>query len=182
MVKQPKDVIRSINRRVLVTLTKSAADTGTYFNTRLADYTGGSDIVSLFQFYRIKKVSLKFMLVTQPNNNSSFPTLYIGPSYSVLSGTPATRDEVLQFRNVQTHQFGPSNLVKTVTTAPRVLLDSSGSVGGGTERTSPWLSTANNGILHTAFVYWLSRYNSTSDPTHTLDLEISVWLDCKGTK
>lgn len=182
MVKHPKDIILSVNRRIAGTIPKIASDTGTYSNIRLVDFASGSDISSLFQFYRIRKVELKFILVSAPNNNATFPTLYIARQASTISGTPFSRDEVLQFQNVQTHQFGPSNLVKTISVAPRVLLDSSGSVGGGTERVSPWLSTSNTGILHSAFVYWLTRYNSTADPTHTLDIEFSIWVDCKGTR
>lgn len=182
MVKHPKDIILSVNRRISGTVNKIASDTGTYSTFRLVDFSSGTDITSLFQFYRIKKVQLKFMLVSAPNNNATFPTLYIAKQHSIISGVPASRDEVLQYQNVQTHQFGPSNLVKTISVAPRVLLDSSGSVGGGTERVSPWLSTSNSGILHSAFVYWLTRYNSTTDSTHTIDVEFTVWVDCKGTR
>lgn len=180
--KQPKDVILSVNRRIAGTIAKTASDTGNYTTIRLVDFSSGSDISSLFQFYRIKRVELKFMLVSAPNNNATFPTLYIAPQFSIISGVPFSRDEVLQYQNVQTHQFGPSNLVKTVSVAPRVLLDSSGSVGGGTEMQTPWLATSNTGILHSAFAYWLTRYNSTTDPTHTLDIEFTIWVDCKGTR
>lgn len=180
--KLPKDIILSVNRRITGTINKIAGDTGTYSTFRLVDFSSGSDIVSLFQFYRIKRVELKFMLVSAPNNNATFPTLYIAPQHYNTGGVPASRDEVLQFQNVQTHQFGPSNLVKTISTKPRVLLDSSGSVGGGTERISPWLSTSNSGILHPAFVYWLTRYNSTTDSTHVMDIEFTIWVDCKGTR
>jgi hypothetical protein len=179
--KQPKDTLL-FQRKVSTNIAKIATDTGIYYFVRLADFPSASEITSLFQFYRIKKFELKFLLVNQPNNNSSFPTLYIAPQQSTLSGTPASRDEVLQYQGVQIHQFGPSNLVKTISTTPCVLLDSSGSVGGGMVKQSPWLSTANNGIIHSAFVLWISRYNSTTDPTHTLELDVTAWFDAKGTK
>lgn len=180
--KQPKDIILSFQRKLSLNIAKLAADTGSYYFVRLADFPSSSEITSLFQFYRIKRFELKFLLVNQPNNNASFPTLYIAPQASTLSGTPGSRDEVLQYQGVQIHQFGPSNLVKTISTAPSVLLDSSGSVGGGMVKQSPWLSTANNGILHSAFVFWISRYNSTTDSSHTLELDCTAWFDGKGTR
>lgn len=180
--KQPKDVIQSFQRKYSLNVSKIAVDTGAYFNVRLADFPVVTDITSLFQFYRLRKVEIQFILVNQPNNNSSFPTLYIAPQQSTLSGTPSSRDEVLQYQGVQIHQFGPSDLVKKFSAVPAVLLDSSAGVVGGTLSQSPWLSTANNGTLHSAIIYWISRYNTTSDSTHQLEVDVTVWLDAKGTR
>lgn len=182
IVKEPMNAIHNIKRTLVGTLNKVAADTGTYQTFRLADLPSQSELTSLFQFYSLDKVQMRFILVSAPNNNATFPTLYIARQAYALSGVPGSRDEVLQFAGVETHQFGPSNLTKTISTNPCVLLDSSGSVGGGTIQVSPWLSTTNNGILHPSFVYWLTRYNSTTDSTHTIDVEFTFWLKCKGTR
>lgn len=180
--KKQVNTLHSIKRTVVFSLPKIAADTGNYTSLDLSVFPGLSDITSLFQYYRIKNVVKKFYLVSAPNNNATFPTLYIAKQQINQSGIPASRDEVLQFQGVQTHQFGPSNLMKTVTTVPCVTLDANNAVGGGMIKYSPWLSTNNINIRHYTFVEWYTRYNSTTDSTHTLDVELTINIECKGTK
>lgn len=180
--KQPRDTIVSIRRSLVGTVAKVAADTGTYTSLRLLDFPGNSDASSLFAQYRISRVELKFILVSAPNNNATFPTLYIAPQFYTPSGTPASRDEVLQFEGMQTHQFGPSNLTKTISVKPRLILDVGGQIGGGQVVPAGWCSINNTGLQHLGFVHWISRYNSTSDPTHTLDIEYTIHFDGRMTR
>lgn len=174
------NTIHTVKRKLVGLINKTATDAGVYQQIRLVDFPGQGDFLSLFQFYRIKQIELKFMLTDGLNSLTAMPTLYIAPSYSVLTGSPANRDEVLQYQGVRTHQFGPTNTTFSITTAPRVLLDSSSAGIGGTEKASPWLSSANNGILHSCFVYWLTRYNTTT--ATALDIEFNAIFECKGTR
>jgi len=179
---QQADGIRRVKRTVVLAVTKLAADTGNYRNVKLADFVGSADFTSLFTQYRISKVCYKYCLVNAPNNNASFPTLYVTPQQYFYSGTPTSRDDVLQYQGLEVIQFGPAKVAHSVTTVPGTFVDASGLVGGGVPTKSPWLSTANNGNQHFTIVDWISRYNTTSDPTHTLELQITAWFDLKGTR
>jgi hypothetical protein len=174
--------IRRVKRTLVVGISKLAADSGSFRNVRLADFVGSSDFTSLFTQYRISKVAYKYTLVNAPNNNASFPTLYVSPQQFQYTGVPTSRDDVLQYQGVQAIQFGPAKVMHSVTAVPGTFIDASGQVSGGLPTMSPWLSTANNGNQHFTIVDWISRYNSTSDPTHTLELQITAWFDLKGTR
>jgi hypothetical protein len=181
-VPRSPNAIHSVKRTVVVAIPKIAADSGSYRNVRLADFIGSADFTSLFTEYCIKRVQYTYTLVNAPNNNASFPTLYVSPQRLQYTGAPTSRDDVLQFQGTRPFQFGPTNIVYTLSVTPGTFLDASGLVTGGNVKTSPWLSTANNGNQHFTIVDWISRYNSTTDLTHTLELQITAWFDLKGTR
>lgn len=178
----PKNQIKSVERRYVASIPKVTSDTGAYNSIIATTFPGSSDFPSLFQYYRIKKLRYTYMLVNAPNNNANFPTLYIAPQSVLASGTPLTRDEVLQYQGVKTHQFGPSNLKVSYDFVPHCNRDIQQNLSGGEMVTAPFLNAGNLTIAHFTNVYWLSRYNSTTDSTHTLDLEITAWFELKGTR
>jgi hypothetical protein len=96
-----KDSISGVQRAIVLTRTKVAADTGQYSSIRLVDFPSVSDFSSLFQYYRITKVSYTYTLVNAPNNNATFPTLYVAPQVYATSGAPSSRDEVMQYQGLQ---------------------------------------------------------------------------------
>jgi len=175
-------MLRGVKRTVVVAIPKLAADSGNFRNVKLADFFGSSDFTSLFTQYRITKVTYKYTLVNAPNNNAAFPTLYVAPQQFAYSGAPTSRDEVLQYQGVQAIQFGPAKISHNVEVVPGTFLDASGLVGGGNVKRSPWLSSANNGNQHFTTVDWISRYDSTINPTHSIELQISAWFQLKGTR
>jgi hypothetical protein len=181
-IPRPLNAIQSVKRTLVIGIPKIAADTGAFRNVRLADFVGSADFTSLFTQYRIRQVQYVYTLVNAPNNNASFPTLYVSPQTFQYTGAPTSRDDVLQFQGVRPFQFGPTNITYTISVVPGTFIDASGLVSGGMVKTSPWLSTANNGNQHFTIVDWISRYNSTSDPTHTLELQITAWFDLKSTR
>lgn len=169
-----------LTRKFVVARAKLAADTGTYLGFSLSQFVD-SDIQSVFTDYRFKSIKLSWMLVSAPNNNANFPTLYVAPQHIFLSPTaPASRDDVIQYRNVKHYQFGPANLQHEQTFAPWVPLDAN-TLGRKFER-SPWLSVSSNIVPHYVAVDWLSRYNSTADSTHTIELIASAVIECRGTR
>lgn len=182
MVKSPTDQIVGVERRLVNTITKIATDTGAYNSYRLVDYPSQSEFGSLFNQYKITKVEVKFILVGAPNNNAMFPTLYIAPQDYQTTGVPSSRDEVLQFQGAKTHQFGPSNLVFTMSRVPTITRDIGNQVSGGEIAPAQWLNAINTSNQHLGFVWWLSRYNSVSDNTHTLDIEYSITISAKRTR
>jgi hypothetical protein len=180
--KTPTDSIQSVERAIVLTRTKLAGDSGLYQSVRLVDFPSASEFTSLFQYYRIRRVQFIYTLVNAPNNNATFPTLYVAPQAFQTSGVPGSRDEVMQFQGLKIHQFGPSNLTKTVTCVPLVTRDMSNQISGGELVKSPWLSTANSANQHLSFVDWISRYNSTGDSSHTLEVQFRIWIDLKRTR
>jgi len=175
-------MLRGVKRTVVAAIPKLASDTGNFRNVKLADFVGSADFTSLFTEYRITSVTYKYTLVNAPNNNAAFPTLYVAPQKFAYTGAPTSRDEVLQFQGVQAIQFGPAKIAHTITVSPGTFLDASGLVGGGNIKRSPWLSTVNNGNQHFTIVDWISRYDSTTNPTHTVELQISAKFELKGTR
>lgn len=170
----------TIERELIATISKGVADTGLYRSFTLNQFSD-SDIISMFQEYRIKKLTLTWMLVNAPNNNADFPTLYTAPQHYFASGIPpASRDEVIQFRNTQHHQFGPANVVFKKTYIPFVALDAA--TTGKKFTKSPWLSTTTDVVSHYTSVEWISRYNSTSSPTHTLELVAHATIQARHTR
>jgi hypothetical protein len=181
MTKSPKagnSVI--IERELIATISKSASDSGLYRSFTLSQFPD-SDIISMFQEYRIKKITLTWMLVNAPNNNADFPTLYTAPQHYFASGLPpASRDEVIQFRGVHHVQYGPANITHKVIYVPFVALDAA--TTGKKFTQSPWLSTTTDSVPHYTSVEWISRYNSTSSPTHTLELVAHATIEARHTR
>lgn len=168
-----------VERQLIQAVVKSASDSGNFRAYALSGFPD-ADIVSMFQEYRIRSIKLTWMLVNAPNNNSSFPTLYVAPQHIFTGSSPTSRDEVIQYRGVKTHQFGPSNITYTHKYVPYVPLDASTS--GKNFVPSPWLSTTTDAVPHYTDVEWISRYNSTSDPTHTIELLAHAIIDCRHTR
>lgn len=169
-----------ITRMYVANVVKSTSDTGVFRSYNLATFPT-SDIISLYQDYKIKSVKLDYLLVNAPNNNADFPTLYIAPSHYNLGGvTPANRDEVLQYKGVKCFQFGPSRLQYTQTFKPYIQMNTTGS--GLVSSSSQWLTTQSSLVPHLVCVEWIDRYNSTSSPTHTLQLNVTITVECRMTR
>lgn len=168
-----------LTRVVTANLIKLATDSGTYRSVTLSSVPS-SDITSLFQKYRILRVTNVYSLVNAPNNNADFPTLYIAPQeYSNLTNV-GSRDEVLQFRGFKQFQFGPATMTFRHSFVPKVFANTDGPAKMVT--TSPWLSTATPAAPHMTCIEWLDRYNSTSSPTHTIQLTQILEVEATGTR
>jgi hypothetical protein len=167
-----------VERKYIGTITKAASDAGIYRTFALSAFPD-ADIVSMFSEYKIEMLTLSYMLVNAPNNNASFPTLYVAPQ-NISSTTPASRDEVVQYKGARVFQFGPATNMVTYSFKPEVAIDAA--TTGKRFVVSPWLSTATDAIPHYTNVEWISRYNSTSDPTHTIELCVSAVVSCRGTR
>lgn len=181
--RQPGGEVHKLRRMFVQNINKVAADSGTYYRSILADFPGASDITSLFTDYKITKLRYTIRLVNAPNNNANFPTLYFAPQSYVYNGSsPSSASEVFQFKNLRTFQFGPSNLSTKLTVRPRVSVDVNNLVNSGIPMASPWLNTANNSVPHIGIVWWISRYNSTTDTTHQLELQVDAWISARNSR
>lgn len=172
--------ITTITRMFASNVVKTATDSGVFRSYNLATFPT-SDIISLYQDYRIKSVRLDYLLVNAPNNNADFPTLYIAPAHFNVGGvSPANRDEVLQYKGVKVIQFGPARVQASFTFKPFIQMNATGS---GIVNSQPmWLNTQTSATPHLVSVEWIDRYNSTSSPTHTIQLNVTVEVECKGTR
>lgn len=180
LTKTPNGECHCVSRALIATIPKVASDTGSFRRITIADFVGSLDILTMYEAYKIRKVEYKYFLVSGPNNNATFPTLLVAPQAYVTAGTPVNLDEVLQYQKVRQYQFGPSNLTYTLAVTPKISLDVANSVGMGCITQNQWIGTNNNSVLHMTTVDWLRRYNSTTDSTHTIDLQIRVWVDLRG--
>lgn len=168
-----------VERQIIQTVAKAASDSGNYRAYALSGFPD-ADIVSMFQEYRIKRIKLSWVLVNAPNNNASFPTVYVAPQHIFTGSVPTSRDEVIQYRGIDNYQFGPCNLTYSRSFVPHVAIDASTS--GRKFEPSPWLSTVTDTVPHYTNVEWISRYNTTTDPTHTVELIAHAIIECRGTR
>jgi hypothetical protein len=164
-----------LHRRVVSSVAKAAADGGFAYSITLSDLNA-SDILSLFSEYKIVSIVATHQLVNAPNNNATFPRLHIAPrGFSVTN--PTSRNEVLQYNGLQQYQFGPAAISYKHKFVPYVWVDAVSTAGTGKEVVqSPWLATDSDTVRHNYAVTWMDRYNTTTDPTHTVELLLDVVL------
>lgn len=184
MVKEPKlfGPTTVFHRVDTITLPKVASDSGNALWKTLSDFAS-SDIVSLYSMYKITNVKLTFRLVNAPNNNATFPTLWIAPrQYSTVA--PTSLDEVQQYNGVRSFQFGPNNVSYTQNFKPAVttITKTNGTAKEGLTfpGSEHYISTDNDIATYIFAVYWLQRYSSGTDPTHTIELDYDITLSCKA--
>jgi len=174
---QGSSSVHKVTRIFISDIAKVAADTGLYRTIQPLNFPI-ADMIGSFTYYRIKSVKLTYQLYQQLNNNSSFPTLYIAPQQWSESATPSSFNEVVQYKNVKTFQFGPSRPTYSQTFTPYVNMTSTGP--GRVPVKSPWLSTSSDLPQHLLCVDWILAYNSTSAPTHTIRLNYVAEFEFKG--
>jgi hypothetical protein len=168
----------TLHRRSVATVTKLAGDTGYAYFVLLSDFNS-SDIVSLFSEYKILSIKATHQLVNAPNNNATFPRLHIAPR-GFSNVNPVSRAETLQYNGLDQFQFGPAAISHTGTYKPYVWLDAVGTTTGKNVVQSPWLGTDNDTVRHNYAVTWMDRYNTTTDPTHTIELLLDVVIVVRG--
>ncbi len=174
-----KDVMK-LQRKVQGTISKGAVDSGQYYFTTLSGFSD-ADIISSFSEYRITRATITYTLFTQPNNNANFPCLTEAPQRIVDTTTaPTAITEVEQFGKVKMFQFGPADLTYTRSYTPYVNFTVSGS--GKAPVASPWLNTLSDSVPHMTHVYWLQNYNSPTDNSHTLRINVLLDIEVRGPK
>jgi len=167
-------------RRVdTITLPKSASDSGNALWTTLSSFTS-SDIVSLFSFYKVTNIKCVFRLVNAPNNNATFPTLWIAPR-QFSTAPPSSLDEVQQYNGVKSHQFCPANLKFEANYKPSMQLSTRTATGVGNGSTVPcdWISTDLDTVALFFAVFWIQRYNTAPDSSHTLEIDYTLTVAVK---
>jgi hypothetical protein len=179
LVRSPYPQVHVIHREWVGTITKSAADSGFYRSWNLATFPS-SDIVSMFMDYKIASIDMTYLLINAPNNNSTFPTLYLAPQHFNYGVAPASRDEVIQYKGIVTKQFGPAMVQYKKSFVPYAFTTLTGS--GQAPVASPWLNTNNTATTHAVGVEWIDNYNSTSATTHTLNLVVRATILARGTR
>jgi hypothetical protein len=170
----------TIQRSIVLGITKITTDSGDYNELSLGGFPGSSDLSSTFQQYRIIKARVTYKLVTAPNSaNAAFPTLYTAPQY-LQSGLPGSRDEVLQYQGMKVFQFAPSRTEVTYTYVPKVnRVVYRSAIASSYEPCSAWLSTLDLNAQHYYSAEWIDRYNTTTNNEHTIEKVVTVWVQCK---
>lgn len=174
--------VTQFTRKTTFAIPKGTADAGRVIVLTLADFAS-ADMVALFGLYKIKHFKVTWRLVNAPNNNATFPTLHVAPqTYSIVA--PASLSELQSQTKVTTFQFGPTNVSYSRSFHPGIIMDASGTGTGQVNVASSehWLTVFNTAVNHIACSYWVSRYNSTADPTHTLEYDVEAVLALKSTR
>lgn len=187
-MRRSKGLELTLSRTTITSVPKAAttAGTGLYLTHQIANFPGASDITSLFQEFKVQSIKLRFRLVNAPNNNAAFPTLYIAPQkffFTSLPVAPSASSEVWQFRGLRTYQFGPNALEFSCTYVPHYSLDvNNQGLAQGEIRRAGWLAAGATAVNLASAVYWIDRYDTPTNNSHTIELEAMVVLRCRGTK
>lgn len=175
-----REATHTITRIWTSNVPKTAGDSGVNRSFNLNTFPT-SDIVSLFQEYKFKSFKVQYTLVNAPNNNADFPAIILAPQrYNIGGVSPASRDEVLQYKGVTIYQTGPSRVQMTKVYKPMIQMATSGS--GWVNAPSQWLNTQTGSVPHLTHLEWIDRYNSTSSPTHTIQILVTATIECRGTR
>ncbi len=177
-----KNII-TIQRSIVLGITKITTDSGDYNELSLGGFPGSSDLSSTFQQYRIKKARVTYKLVTAPNTAAAaFPTLYTAPQY-LQAGVPGSRDEVLQYQDMKVFQFAPSRTEVTYTYTPKVnRLIYRSAIASSYEPVTAWLSTLDLSAQHYYSVEWIDRYNTATNNDHVIEKVVTIWVECKQSR
>lgn len=176
----PADPIFRCKRMLTLAINRTATDAGSTRTINLGVLPGVGDFTSLFQHYRIKTVELTWLLVNGLNANNVFPTLTVAPQHHSSAITPITRDVVSQYHGVKVFQFAPSknSVTKRYDTWGPLLSVSSGQQ----YEKAPWYRCEDSTIPYVYAVEFITRYNNTDTPNHTLELTVTAEVEFKGTK
>lgn len=183
-----RGLVLTVPRTSITSVAKAAttAGTGLFLTHSLNNFPGVGDITSLFQEFKIQSIKLTFRLVNAPNNNAAFPTLYIAPqrfSFVQPGTVPTSVQDVWQFKDLKTYQFGPTALSFSHTYMPHYSLDvNNQALSTGEVRKAGWLGAAANAVNHASAVYWIDRYDTPTNNSHTIELETVLVIKCRGTK
>jgi hypothetical protein len=125
-------------------------------------------------------VDCTWLLVNGLNANNVFPTLTIAPQHHSSVIAAITRDVVSQYHGVKVFQFAPSkNMYSQKFPVFGPLL----SVSSGIQYAkSPWFRCEDSTISQVFAVEFITRYNNTDTPNHTLELTVTADVEFRGTK
>lgn len=180
LLSAPRDPVFRCKRMLTFAITRLASDSGTTRTVTLATLPGVSDFTSLFQHYRIVSVDCHWLLVNGLNANNVFPTVTVAPQHHNALISPITRDVVSQYHGVSVFQMAPSkNSYKRSFAAYGPLLTVS---SGQQYEKAPWYRCEDSSIPYVYAVDFITRYNNTDTPNHTLELTVIAHLEFKGTK
>ncbi len=170
----------SCKRSLTFAITRPASDSGTTRTVNLNLFPGVSDFTSLFQEYRIREVACHWLLVNGLNANNVFPTITVAPQHHTATVSPLTRDVVQQYHGSSVFQTAPSrNSYHRSFPVYGPLL----SVLSGQQYVkAPWYRCEDATIPQIFAVEFLTRYNNTDTPNHTLELTVIAHLEFRGTK
>jgi hypothetical protein len=180
IVRRVADPVFKCKRMLTFNVTRPASDAGTTRTINLNLLPGVSDFTSLFQHYRIVSVQLSWILVNGLNANNVFPTLTVAPQHHSSAVTPLTRDAVSQYHGVKVFQFAPSK--NTFTKRFDAYGPMLSVLSGQQYEKAPWYRCEDSTIPYVYAVEFISRYNNTDTPNHTLECVVTADLEFKGTK
>lgn len=176
----PNDPVFRCKRMLTFTITRQATDAGTTRTLSLNLLPGVSDFTSLFQHYRICSVDCHWLLVNGLNANNVFPTITVAPQHHTSAVTPLTRDVVQQYHGSSVYQMAPSkNSYQRSFAVYGPLLTV---LSGQQYVKAPWYRCEDTTIPQVYAVDFITRYNNTDTPNHTLELTVTAHLEFKGTK
>lgn len=155
---------------------------------RLTDVFGNTEFTSLFEYYRLNCVVLRFIpdfnLFTQSTGGSSLgqavPQLHVAWDYS--NGTNADVTELVQYESYKTMRFNRTYTFKVYPRTSTEIYQSAASTSYGLGRKNMWLHADNPSIPHYGFKFAVDNYNQSGGQAVNFKIRPFYYFSLKHVK
>lgn len=164
------------------------SDLASGFNFKLSDIgTAGVSLASVYRFYRIVGINVKWMLNRQDNTATNVRLMhrysYDQEQVAQSSAGQISVDEWRSLNNVVLHTFTENTPNSVYKIRPRLqcFSQATGSITDTAYTIKPkWLSTADNTINHLGYIYSFDNVSATSGNPLVVQCHIEYIIQFKG--
>ncbi len=165
-------------RSVVRTLAQIATDQGfTWTVQPQIDVADWASVANVFDQYRIERIDLQFNLAR--SDPAEFPTMVLAPDWN--DGTvPTTRGFVLDYETSVVHQFSEKERSFRYSFVPKIRVTLPGSLDTAVSAPT-WCHTSQD-VVWQGLKYFITQYNSTSNPTGLIEVYAKLHLAFKNSR
>lgn len=179
---QPKTLVHTFNRIApLNDIPKLPGDQGFGISFRLSDLLDYTEFTNLFDQYRVNWV--EYMFICKQNGSSpAWPTIFIAEDHD--DDAVPVINEILAKEHTQVLQFGSNRTMLKLRLRPNITRNVYNGVTNGYERAAPgtWVDCAVATVPHYGVKYFISNYNTTSNPNATISVVVRFNLSFKESR
>ncbi len=168
----------------LGTLIASQFEEAKAFSFTLNDIPNPSDLVNLFDEYRIIQVTVKFLPVTAlfgaSTSSTNYPSIYSAIDYNddTLPSGAANLREYATFQCVPNQQYTQ----RTISVRSLTAVNNNGTIVDGGSRWGQWLRVAQNQVKHYGLKTIVSPVTTASGSFVLYNVEAEYVVQCKNVK
>ncbi len=173
--------VRTVN---VGAITAGAIDTGVGRVFKLSNLPNTTEFTNLFDQFRIVRVEVEYVFSTHIlASQAKYPRITFAVDYSDASN-PASENDILQYENAETFQFGQVKHMFKRVFQPRAALASyqGAFTGYGLANPNQWFDTNNSSIEYYGTKEWITNYNTTAATGATINVYHRYHLEFKNAR